>query len=123
MLILLPFYIDGVVLGGNGEAMGGLDWLGMNSLGAVRTLLRFNSASPRFFWPCDNLNSNTFSNNMAEPDAKAAPAAGTTAGPSKPPRPPNPVWKMMGRYSAAFWHDSRSNFYRPAKLSLQATLP
>ncbi|KAF2856213.1 mitochondrial import inner membrane translocase subunit tim54 [Plenodomus tracheiphilus IPT5] len=33
---------------------------------------------------------------MAEPDVKAAPASGASAGPVKPEKPPNPVWRMMG---------------------------
>jgi hypothetical protein len=33
---------------------------------------------------------------MAEPESKAAPAGSGPAGPIKPERPPNPVWRMMG---------------------------
>ncbi|KAJ4296390.1 hypothetical protein N0V90_006435 [Kalmusia sp. IMI 367209] len=33
---------------------------------------------------------------MAESDAKASPAAGASQAAAKPPKPPNPVWRMMG---------------------------
>ncbi|KAF1946116.1 hypothetical protein EJ02DRAFT_394867 [Clathrospora elynae] len=45
---------------------------------------------------------------MAEPDAKASPAGGTSSGPSKPPRPPNPVWRMMGLPNFRFKLPSRN---------------
>ena len=43
---------------------------------------------------------------MAEPDAKAAPAGGAAAGPSKPQKPPNPVWKMMGEWPHLILYNS-----------------
>jgi hypothetical protein len=39
---------------------------------------------------------------MAETDAKAAPAGSAPAGPGKPERPPNPVWRMMGALIVTF---------------------
>ncbi|KAF2019140.1 hypothetical protein BU24DRAFT_385980 [Aaosphaeria arxii CBS 175.79] len=33
---------------------------------------------------------------MADAESKAPPAGGASAGSSKPPKPPNPVWRMMG---------------------------
>ncbi|KAH8731083.1 mitochondrial import inner membrane translocase subunit Tim54 [Phaeosphaeriaceae sp. PMI808] len=45
---------------------------------------------------------------MAELDAKAAPAGSGFAGPSKPPRPPNPVWRMMGLPNFRFKLPSRN---------------
>ncbi|CAO2650732.1 Nn.00g020240.m01.CDS01 [Neocucurbitaria sp. VM-36] len=45
---------------------------------------------------------------MAETDAKAAPASGAAAGPSKPQKPPNPVWRMMGLPNFRFKLPSRN---------------
>ncbi|KAH6031762.1 mitochondrial import inner membrane translocase subunit TIM54 [Parastagonospora nodorum] len=45
---------------------------------------------------------------MAEPDAKAAPAGSGSAGPVKPEKPPNPVWRMMGLPNFRFRLPSRN---------------
>ncbi|CAG5156757.1 uncharacterized protein ALTATR162_LOCUS4552 [Alternaria atra] len=45
---------------------------------------------------------------MAEPDAKAPPAGEASAGPSKPQKPPNPVWRMMGLPNFRFKLPSRN---------------
>ncbi|PSN59761.1 hypothetical protein BS50DRAFT_579790 [Corynespora cassiicola Philippines] len=45
---------------------------------------------------------------MAEPDAKAPPAGGASSGPARPPKPPNPVWRMMGLPNFRFKLPSRN---------------
>ncbi|KAI4707713.1 hypothetical protein J4E89_007341 [Alternaria sp. Ai002NY15] len=45
---------------------------------------------------------------MAEPDAKASAAGEASAGPSKPQKPPNPVWRMMGLPNFRFKLPSRN---------------
>ncbi|KAE8870157.1 hypothetical protein PTNB29_00501 [Pyrenophora teres f. teres] len=45
---------------------------------------------------------------MADSDAKASAAGGASAGPNKPPKPPNPVWRMMGLPNIRFKLPSRN---------------
>jgi hypothetical protein len=58
-------------------------------------------ADPRNFWvklsmPAKNLTIPTPHTTMSGPDANASAGGATSGGPSKPPKPPNPVWRMMG---------------------------
>jgi hypothetical protein len=64
---------------------------------------------------------NAVDTSMAEPDAKASAAGEASAGPSKPQKPPNPVWRMMGAWFYSLMRNTTNN-YRPAKLSLQAAV-
>jgi hypothetical protein len=69
-------------------------------LGVVTSLLRFNPALAdiqEIFGRATNTATTIAVNiSMAESDAKASPAGEASAGPSKPQKPPNPVWRMMG---------------------------
>ena len=64
--------------------------------------------------------------NMAEPDAKTAQASGGPAsGPMKAPKPPNPVWRMMGAHFYLLLHPPyivANQTPRPSQLPSQAPL-